>query len=391
MVLTLFNSVISTPPVLAQASGSIEGVVVQGTADGGAVAGLEVLLLTFQGQEKIDERSGMLDREGRFRFEGLDPNPERIYFPLVLYKGVSYYSSPLTFADATAQSVRITIYESTDRDDSIAVPRANLILTGVDPERVYVMEMGAVANQGDRAYAAAETLRFPLPSGAEGFNPQFGILARSVTQSPGGFALSGPVLPGEHELAFSYEMAVQGDEVVLSRTLQYPVQQFSLFVPLDGVQVSSPQFVESGTRDLGGQTYRVLSAANLPRGTTLEIRVHSFPGLPGALTERLGYLLLAGGLLVVLGVLAYAWRRGAQAEPIAAVASADTALEARREELLASIAELDDRFEGGELSEADYRRAREVAKRRLVSLLRDRQAQEYGQPASSLLTASVDE
>ena len=96
---------------------------------------------------------------------------------------------------------------------------------------------GTLANQGDRTFAAAETLRFPLPGGAEAFSPRFGLLASSVSQRPDGFVLTGPVLPGPHELAYSYELPVQDQRAELTRTLQYPVQSFNLYVPLQGVQV----------------------------------------------------------------------------------------------------------------------------------------------------------
>jgi hypothetical protein len=352
----------------------LEGAVVQGTAGGGAVSGLAVRLLVFQGSQRVDEQQGTTDAQGHFRFEGLDPSPERIYFPVVEYHDVSYYPSPVSFKDAPTQSVTITIYEPTADDAQVLFPRTNLILTGVDPERLYVMEMGVASNRGDRAYAAPETLRFALPAGAESFSPRFGMMADAVSQRPSGFVLTGPLLPGDHELAYSYELPVQGQQADLSRTLQHPVESFSLFVPAqDNIRVDSPQLAESGTRDMGGMTYRVYTASNLVRGSQLVIRLSDLPEVPGALAQRLGYALLASGLLVSLGALLFAWRRGARATTPAAAAApvATDDLETRRDELLATVADLDERFEAGELPLPEYQRARDLAKRRLVALLRE--------------------
>jgi hypothetical protein len=374
----------------AQATGTLEGAVVQGTAGGGAVSGLAVRLLVFQGSQRVDEQQGVTDAQGRFRFEGLDPSPERVYFPVVEYHDVSYYPSPVSFKDAPTQSVSITIYEPTGDDAQVLFPRTNLILTGVDPERLYVMEMGVASNRGDRAYAAPETLHFALPAGAESFSPRFGIMAGAVSQRPSGFVLTGPLLPGDHELAYSYELPVQGQQADLSRTLQHPVESFSLFVPAqDSIRVDSPQLAEAGTRDMGGMTYRVYTASNLARGSQLGIRLSGLPEMPGAMAQRLGYALLGGGLAISLGALIIAWRRGVRAStpaPASAAEAAD-APDTRRDDLLATLADLDERFEAGELPLAEYQRARDVAKRRLVALLRESNAQA---PRSSEADVATD-
>jgi len=347
----------------AQATGTLDGTVTQGTPGGGSVSGLPVLLLVFKDEQKVDEQHTTTDVNGHFRFEGLDPAPERIYFPVVDYQGVSYYSDPLTFKDSTAQSVQITIYEPTPSDEKIAVPRANMIVTGAEPDRLYLMEMGVVANSGDHTYTGAETLHFPLPAGAENFAPRFGFLANSVSQRPDGFVVNGPVLPGEHQLAYSYELPASGQEVVLTRRIAYPTETFSLFVPLqDGLQVSSPQLSDDGTRDLGGQTYRVFSASHLARGEQVSMRFSGLPAMPGATAQRLGYLLLVAGAAISIAALVFAWRRGATT-PAAAPAAEPAA--ARRERLLDILADLDERYEAGELDQAEYQRSRDVAKRRL--------------------------
>src|SRR5205814_8349277 len=132
------------------------------------------------------------DAGGHFRFEQLDPAPDRVYFPVVEFQQVAYYPDPVSFKHATSQTVQITVYEPTPSDARVVYQRANLVLTDVAPDRLSVLEMGTLANQGDRTFAAAETLRFPLPRGAEGFSPRFGLLASSVSQRPDGFVLTGP-------------------------------------------------------------------------------------------------------------------------------------------------------------------------------------------------------
>jgi hypothetical protein len=366
----LLATLLLAPPAVAQGGATLDGTIVQGTAGGGSVAGLPVRLLVFQGHDKVDEREATTDAAGHFRFDQLDPAPERIYFPVIEYQQVSYYPDPVSFKDATSQAVQITVYEPTPGDGQVAYQRANLVLTEVAPDRLYVMEMGTIANQGDRTFAAAETLRFPLPQGAEAFSPRYGLIAGSVSQRPGGFVLTGPVLPGPHELAYSYELPVQDQRAELTRTLQYPVQSFNLYVPLQGVQVDSPQLADAGQRDMGGQTYRVLSAGDLPRGSVVQIRLSGLPELPGASAQRLGYLLLVVGAAVVLAALGLAWRRmTATPRPASAAAGVD-ALEARREQLLATLADLDERYEAGELDATGYRRQRDLHKRRLVALMR---------------------
>lgn len=70
-------------------------------------------------------------------------------------------------------------------------------------------------------------------------------------------------------------------------------------------------------------------------------------------------------VLAAAGVALYLWRRPAPTE-----AEERVARRRRRDELLDRIAELDDRFEAGDIGERTYQRQRETARRELKRLLR---------------------
>ena len=379
LLVTLTGVLLSVhAPARAAGAGVIDGQVKNGTTGVSVPTGLEVVLHVVAAEDRVDRVRSTTDAEGRFRFEGLDTAAGLRYLPAIEYGGALYFPRPITLDTQPQQSVEITIYEPTTSDRWIAYERANVLVQGLGPNRLDLMEMGSLANVGDRTYVGADappgvsrpTLRFSVPPGALDLAPQVGFAPNDISMLPDGFTIGSPVVPGRHQLAFGYSLTFDGDRLELTKRLDSPTRTFNLYLPDLGIDVQSPQLKPQGPAELGGQRYLVYTAQGLPGGTQLKIRLAGLPA-GDAGTQPLVWSLLGLGCVVLgIGVFAvYRRRLAAATRPAARPGTpAGEPLDQERLRLLVALAQLDERYELGELYHTDYEAQREQGKRRLVAL-----------------------
>jgi hypothetical protein len=360
----------------AEAAGTLAGQVQNATAGASAPAGLPVTLNIVGEDGQVQRRDTATDQDGRFSFGGLDVSAELKYLPTVDYQGTLYFDRVVSLAEQPEQTVAITIYEGTATDQFIAFERSNLLVQNIAPNRLDLMEMGSVANVGDRTYIGAEptagaaraTLLFAVPPGAVDLAPQAGFRPADLTSIPTGFALSSPILPGRHQLAFSYSLPYSSDRLIISKRLTYPAASFTLYIPDVGLQVSSPQLEAHGPTELGGQKFLQYSGQNFPRGTELRIELANLPATGSSAVDRLTVPMLAVGGLALLAGVAMVYRRRLTADPPPAGGRIPAGAELDRLQVLLTLASLDERFDQGKLDEVAYHREREAEKQRLRDL-----------------------
>jgi hypothetical protein len=360
----------------AQAAGVVDGQVRNATAGAPPPAGLPVMLHIVGEGDQVQRRQTVTDQDGLFSFGELDPAAGLKYLPTVEYQGALYFDQVLTLVDEPHQTASITIYEGTTSDQLIAFERTNLLVQNIAPNRLDLMEMGSIANIGDRTYLGQDpgparsraTLDFAVPPGAVDVALQAGFRAEDLITTPTGFSLSSPVVPGRHQVAYSYSLPYGADRLVISKRLTYPAASFTLYVPDVGLRVSSAQLESRGPTELGGQKFLLFGAQNLPRGTELRVELTNLPSTAGSVAEQLGPPVLAAGSLLLLVGLGMVYLRRRAAQNLADGSLAPARAERERMQSLLTLASLDERFEQGELPEAEYRREREAEKQRLLAL-----------------------
>jgi len=386
LVLTL-----PAPAALVQGEGVIEAQVLNGTLDGGPVAGLNVTLRAFQGMvEELDAQAAVADVEGRVRFDNLDTSPDVIYLLSATYAGVEYNSQPLSFEETgeTILGASLLVYETTQDPAAadIQVERMHLFVEFQDGV-MSVGELHIVVNAGDRTFIGLEdpelglrvTLRFVLPEGAQDLRFQMGDERDRYLLIADGFVDTEAVRPGAgQQLLYAYTLSYgQADTYELIRPLSYHTANLNVLIPRVGVDVTSEQVELSEIRTLEGQAYLNLNGQDLAAGEELTIRLSGLqdlarqPATTEAVQSQLDPRWVALGLaaIALLGGIVYpALRRARQAapakEPIASVA-------ARRARLLQAIADLDDAFEAGQIDEASYRQQRQALKREALALMQE--------------------
>lgn len=371
--------ILAAPTPAAAEGGVLTGHVLDGTNDERPLGNWPIDLHFFAGSELVATRPAETDASGTFRFTGLPTGPDRSYVVAATRADVLYTSDVMRFnPESPERDVALYTFEPVDNDGDIVVDSVNLAITDVDAgERLAtVIEVQNVVNAGKHTYIGsrrpdgnvAGTIVMRVPSGTRDFQPGPGLLPESLVPTPRGFATLTPVQPGRLQITFGYRVPYDGTSLTFDKSLAYPTRAVRVLAPVAlGPRVTG--FEQQDDLSLGGQQYRLFVGANLAREATVTIQLATLPAPPLVRPPRPDEAARYAAVAAILAVLAvpflYIRRRRRTAERVAA-SRAD--LWREREELLRTIAALDDEHAAGGLSDADYERRRSAHKARLVGI-----------------------
>ena len=383
----------------AEGVGRIEGRLVNGTSGLETPAGLEVFLHVIDGRGDLDVTSVKPDGEGRFVFEDVELDGDFTYAVTASYHDILYSSrlDPLE----SAEPVELLTYEATDSIRALGVEADVLLIRRADGDgrSLSAFEVVRLENGGDRTFIAdlerpgsMNFLRFSLPSGATDLQVSSDLPDGDIITVGSGFALTASVVPGSHQVTYSYRIPYEGNQLELARSFPMGAESFRLLVE-DGLgELRGPDFLSSlPTVDVEGKAYRVWGTTQLNPGDRLSVEMSGLPR-PAPL-RRLGDVLTDGPYLkvgipaalglVLMGLLMYALVLGrARKGPAPGMAGEGTGTEslanaayppewspqAERRALTEVIAGLDQDFEQGGMTWAEYQERREALKARLRNM-----------------------
>jgi hypothetical protein len=371
-----------TGPALAAAPPSISGTITNGTGSGGPVGGQTVTLTTYINASPSGTQTAVTDSQGKYQFNGLSTDTTYGYDVYVTYKGVQYSSDIIQLTAASPdQTADVKVYETTNSNATVSISTGHMILAPTSPGLVNVLEAWGFTNSGDQTYTGPdskqETAHFTLPPGATNFSASPGTTADTAT---GIVTDTVPVVPGSDSVGFTYDLSYQGSSATVTLKMDYPTPSFGILIPQNGVTASSTTLTQSSPQSIQGTTYLYFTGTNLKSGQNVDITITvsaaAFskpapysPGASNSTTQNsLPWLWLGAVVLVVLLVIAFVFTRLRRNRVSPAAMRTGTAGSADIEEqvLMRRIARLDDRFQDGEIDEADYKQRRAKA---MVELL----------------------
>ena len=411
------------PSALAAADGVVTGTVVNGTAGGGVPADVAVTLYFLREGDIVEQRTAVTDAGGEYRFVDLPLDAGLRFVVVAAYLSVPYNTPQFQFEQSAAvQAPPLTVYEAI-QDPSVVRVITDVMIVAPGEERsgmLAVIEVVRLANDSDRTYLATgvagggpamdRVLRFALPANAQDLTMISGLSGQNVVEIDSerdnlrGFGVFMPLLPGEREVAFGYQVPYAGSTLSLSKRTVYPTDHFAVIaleehalrfvseeLEVQATPIGERRYLVGATNTLAARAQVTVRVEGLP-APSLRVRLERlFEGLRGA--QATVYVLL--GVVLVLPILYALYRlRGARrripargsapaaiaAQPAAPDASDKATASNRsrddRESLLLEIAQLDDDFATGGMGEEEYRRLRAEKKRRLVDLYREPDAED---------------
>lgn len=347
--------------------GILEGQIINGTAGGASVAGVKINLDVLRNGAAQTPSVTVADSEGGFIFNHLATDAAYTYKVSATFQGAAYESDPMTFSAGTNSiSANITVYNATKNDGAISVALAHTILY---PQvgSTLVKEYFLFTNSGDQTYigpvqgSANGTLLFSLPPGATEFTATIGAM-----DSIGGNNIvdTTPVLPGMHEVAYSYKLNRSLANLTFTSKIIYNTSRFDFLIQGEDYSAASDQLAPDDLMVISNVKYTHLSGKDLRPGTSLAVRLSAASSTAGR--GSLWLVITGAVVLIAAGIVSIYFIRRKRREPV----FAQDNLTQRRAQLLDEIAELDDRFEDGSIKEEYYRKLRDAKKAELSELTR---------------------
>ncbi len=284
------------------------------------------------------------DSKGQFILD-VPPDPGAEPPPMLFarYNGIDYPGNPAPAGDI----VDIPVFETTDSDTAISLSSHHILL---DAQAGTVTYIFIVHNHGDRTYLTGgdhgHGLEIPLPDGVTDFirAPQGVHLHDTLLVDPR------PIIPGNSQTFFTFALPASNR---ITQRITYPTAGMDLFVQPADTPVSTTILQDLGGITLGDHVFQRFGAEQLAPGTQIDIRLSSSEfSLTPNLQTTIGIIaasVLALALLVI-------YMRSHKTTPN------------RRTILLEQIADLDERYESGKLSEDDYKNRRNALKAEVIDL-----------------------
>jgi len=380
-------------PAVLLAQGRIQGVVSNGTNGQPAANQTVQLLLPRGGMQRV--ASVTTDASGRFVFPSANIEPTSFYLVQASYQGVDY-NAPAQFDPEGTANISITVYDSSASLPPLRIQSARVVIHA-EGSKAHVQEMFAVRNASDPPHSYVNpsgTFQFHLsPAIAEPKAAVAGLMNMPLPQpvragkGHGDHFLQCPLKPGVTVVMIAYDADYALNRLELGDSYPYPISNAELLVSPPGLTVDSSLFTPAGSDpETGSQRY---VASGLKQGTKLEARLSGVAradnpaGGEGTVSEqaqvqilpnpitRLGVPLLACFLLVLLWALgirlAKEWPRFRDQKRTSSV---QKELAATADALFNSLADLDELFAEGTISEKQYWKERLDLKARLTATLK---------------------
>lgn len=384
---------------LFAAGGKVSGRVLNGST-GSPVPNQHLqLLMPRGGMQQV--ATVVTDSVGKYELTKGDLATDSFYLLQADYQGVNY-NTPVKFDDRGQAKVDVTVYDATRTAPPIRIQSSRIILHA-EGGKVHVQEMFALHNTSNppRSYvnpdgtflfhlgkttsdpsaAVAGLMNMPLP---QPVNPGKG---------EGNFNIQYPLKPGLTVLMIAYDGDYGANKLDFVDSVAYPIDSVELQVSPPNLAVTSQIFKPAGVgAESGSQKYLAEKVSpNAPLAASLSGEApageaaQSMPAaggasasqadaevktLPNSMT-RMGGLLLACFLLVLLwGLGVRVTKEWPKWKAQQSASQLQKALEADVENLFNSLADLDELFATGKITEKPYWKERLELKARLVAKLK---------------------
>ncbi|MBM3129550.1 MAG: hypothetical protein FJ009_13105 [Chloroflexi bacterium] len=376
--------------------GKIEGAVINATKDAqpGSTANVTVTLMSVAaGATNVISQTARTDANGKFVFTNLDTISTTRYLLTARYVDVEYYSGILNFTSATTPtlSASISVYESTGDPKVVQVLETHLVIEVQAPWLV-VQQIVVLENASDRVYINRDAVAHPptllLPILAKAIDIQFDdqTVDQMTLRGDGVLTYTLPIGPGKDQIMFQYAVPYTAPKYEFSLPLTHDIARFGLYLTDVGATIQSAQ-LSSAPNPMGdtpgAPKLITIAGEKLTAGTTVKATIDKLPAAaaqPGKATstpsslpfgdnQTIGIIVLALAAGAAVAVIAYPiLRKRHQRDDDDFEDEAETASDDPRENLMQQIADLDDAFEAGDITEAEYKKQRAALKTQLAEL-----------------------
>jgi hypothetical protein len=215
-------------PAAAFAQAKLTVEVKNKTAGGAAVAGDEVVLQVYRGQEQVESRQANAGADGKAVFEKVPTGPNMAAVATAKHQNMAFRSEPVALNPATGDV-------STDASKlSVGVHHIMVAVRGASLEFTEYMQL---TNASDRAITGAKrddqnrpaVIEVKLPQGFQDLSASGYLEPEALVVTPDGFYDTMAVPPGEHQVTFSYKIGIERGTMKIVKEITLPTAELMLF------------------------------------------------------------------------------------------------------------------------------------------------------------------
>ncbi len=365
---------VATPTVN---TGVISGSVTN-ASQGELPVGIEVMLHGFDQMQMVVSKTTTLDPNGDYTFPGIEMPDGRMFFTSLQHQGATYGSEVGTVSGGqTELDLPIAIYDTTQDLSTVKIDRLHLFFEQLDEQTMRVAELVVMSNTGEKTIIPAKegqpVLPFKLPEGFSDLQFQSGDLGGRFVQTADGFADTTSIYPGQgnYQILFAYTLPYER-KLAFSQEMTLPADAVVVLAPQESFKIKGDHLEQAGTKDLDGVAYQMYNLSNVKAGDELNLTLSNAFSLGGGTRTGLVIGLAALGLVLIAGgVWTYmrSRRNGDLEDDETSPKEDEVALPGARaetpEELMDAILALDDYYHTGKITEEAYLERRAELKGRL--------------------------
>lgn len=267
------------------------------------LAGVRVRLGSMV-EGRRDERFSVTDGAGRARFTALPEGARIAYRASLDHEGARTVTAPFTLSPDRGQAVFLRRLGTT-RSVETLLQRIGQTVIEWKTDRLHVSQAMDLMNLGDRIVVFGDPgFAVPLPEGFLAFEAQASMNDQRLVPDDQGFRLQGSLPPGRVELRWSFDLPLDGDDIVIRQPIPFDMTAvYRVIVDASaGMSLRVTGFPDARWAESDGRRFLYTEAERSPQDPpfgTLRIRLSGVPA-PGPWR----YVVLGlSAALVVLGIV----------------------------------------------------------------------------------------
>ena len=273
--------------------GTLRGRVVH-AASGEPAEGVDVVLYTAGADAAASISGGISDADGRFVFEGIATEPERIYL-VGARSGEIPLGERVSFAPGASEAEVLLRLSEPSADTSAVSVGSTFLRIDRGCELLRVTEAHALSNPSsqviyvpeDQREGATPVLEAELPSQAANFLTPFGNSSLGFEVDGSRVRFWGPVYPGDQDLEFGYSLPGGVGSHAFARGFPSGGGPLLILSDSQGPLIRAENLAPAEGREVEGRPYRALGVDSVAAGARVAFEVDVPPREAGdAAIER---------------------------------------------------------------------------------------------------------
>lgn len=279
------------------------------TANGAPVAGDEVMLYLYRGEQQIDVRPAKAGEDGKAVFENLPTGPDLTAVARAKHRNMAFRSGPVSLDAAAGElSTSVQVFDVSNDASKLSVSMHHLMIA-LRGDALEFTEYLQLKNSSDMAVIGSErdaqdrpiVLKVMLPEGFRDLTETSYLEPEAIIVTREGFYDTMAVPPGEHQVGFSYQLDLARGVTKVAREITLPTSQLMVFWEhgqgvLEGLGEPSSRLTNAA-----GVPIEYYRRGSLKPGDTIAFQIS---GLNAKKTSDTSTWIVLGLVFAVIGIVA---------------------------------------------------------------------------------------